>query len=67
MINNGKISLNLLPKQLAFVERALETQINDFEKKISSNTCTEDEISDMQNDLILMKPTLEDIRKVKPH
>jgi hypothetical protein len=62
-----KISLNLLPKQLAFVERALETQINDFEKKISSNTCTEDEISDMQNDLILMKPTLEDIRKVKPH
>lgn len=62
-----KISLNLLPKQLAFVERALETQINDFEKKISSNTCTEDEISDMQNDLILMRPTLEDIRKVKPH
>lgn len=62
-----KISLNLLPKQLAFVERALETQIKDFEKKISSNTCTEDEISDMQNDLILMKPTLEDIRKVKPH
>ncbi|MDO5640164.1 MAG: hypothetical protein Q4G28_09885 [Neisseria sp.] len=61
-----KINLNLLPKQLAFIERALENQIIDFENKISSGDCSEDEISDMQNDLILMKPTLEDLRKAKP-
>ena len=52
---------------MAFIERALEKQINDFEDKISSNTCSDDEISDIQNDLILMKSTLEDLKKVKPH
>ncbi len=61
-----KITLTLLPKQLAFIERALDSQINDFENKIASNSCDEDELSDMQNDLILMKPTLEDLRKAKP-
>lgn len=59
------ITLTLSYKQLAFIEQALENQIHDFESKISSNTCSEDEISDMKNDLLLMKPTLEDVKKAK--
>ena len=59
----NKITLSLLSKQIAFLERALSAQIEDYEYKIEHETVSEDEISDMQNDLILMKPTLEDLKK----
>lgn len=58
----SKITLNLLHKQVAFLECALDAQIKDYEQKIADESVSEDEIADMQNDLILMKPTLEDLR-----
>lgn len=58
------MSANLLPKQIMFLERALKEQIQGYENKITSESVGEDELSDMQNDLILMKPTLEDLQSV---
>lgn len=58
-----KITLRLLPKQLKFLERALKAQIEEYEIKLQTGNCTEDEASDINNDLILMRPTLKDLQE----
>lgn len=60
----NRVSISLLPKQIIFPERALHAQIKEYEEKIAKAEMSEDEISDMQNDLILMKPTLQDLRGI---
>ena len=60
----SKVQLDLTYKQVFFLIESLDFQIKNYEKKLEMDTTTENECSDIENDLISMRPTLEYLRKL---
>lgn len=60
----SKIQLELTYKQMFFLIEALDSRIKSYEGQLDSEETTDDDRSDIENDLISMRPTLEYMRNI---
>lgn len=60
----SKIQLELTYKQMFFLIEALDSSIKSYEGQLNSKETTDDDRSDIENDLISIRPTLEYMQNI---
>ncbi|MCL1047969.1 MULTISPECIES: hypothetical protein [Gammaproteobacteria] len=60
----SKMQPELTYKQMFFLIEALDSRIKSYEGQLDSEETTDDDRSDIENDLISMRPTLEYMRNI---
>lgn len=61
MVNT--IDFQFLPKQVYFIIEALELHIKQYELEIKKESISEDKYADITNELMVLKPTLEELKQ----
>jgi hypothetical protein len=56
--------MNLSPKAMRSISEALEFRIAAYQSQLNSEELSDDEISDLTNDSMLLESLLQEIRKV---
>ncbi|MDN5652624.1 MAG: hypothetical protein L0G51_08400 [Lactococcus lactis] len=60
----SKMQPELTYKQMFFLIEALDSRIKSYEERLDSEETNDDDRSDIENDLISMRPTLEYMQNI---
>lgn len=57
------IDFKFIPKQVHFIIEAVEAHIKKYEAELKQDSISEDRHADIANELMLLKPTLEELKQ----